>query len=80
MGQASEQMIEEHNNRMAADAEYAADYEAGMNDAWREAEMHDFFLEQEKLEDWFDDYRISADGYEETFVTKPVLIDDDIPF
>ncbi|HEX8637074.1 MAG TPA: hypothetical protein VF692_03350 [Pyrinomonadaceae bacterium] len=80
MGQASEMMIEEHNALMATDEQYAADYEASLIDAWREAEDFEFYLEQEKFEDFFDDYRVAADGYEEIIERKPVLVDDDIPF
>ncbi len=80
MGYASEMMIEEHNARMQSDAEYAEDFSRQMDEAqfqnWLEVE-----LETERLIDWFDDYRIAADGYEENIEPQPtVLVDDDIPF
>jgi hypothetical protein len=64
-----------------ADPEDAADYEQAMIDAWKERETDEYFLEQEKFEDFFDDYRIDVTGYEEIFEPQPtVLVDDDIPF
>ncbi|HEX8289808.1 MAG TPA: hypothetical protein VF556_17635 [Pyrinomonadaceae bacterium] len=81
MGQSSEMMIEEHNERMATDEQYAADYEESMR---MEAAHEEYYfqkeLENEKFEDFFEDYRLAADGYEEIIEPAPVLIDDDIPF
>ncbi len=84
MGYASEQTIDEHNERMATDERYAADYDEAMRiDAALEAEWFAQEKENEKQVDWFDDLKIDYTGYAETIETalvSPLPIDDDIPF
>ncbi len=81
MGQSSEMMIEELNARYETDADFRREYDEQMAlDAWLEDEYFKRELELEKFEDFFDDYRLAADGYEEIIEPEPVFIDDDIPF
>lgn len=78
MGYSSERMIELHNENML-DPNYAEDYcrEMEMEELWQRA----CDLENEKFINWFDDYRISFDGYEE--FDEPIFenqIDEDLSF
>ena len=66
MGYANEMMIEEHNNRMESDA----DCREQVYD--NEREYHESMLaaielekREEKQTEWFSDYRLAHDGYEE---------------
>lgn len=76
MGWASERSIEIHNERMESDADYAAE----MFEQWRTEEYMRRDAEEEIFENFFDDYRISFDGFEEIDEPIIVLIDEDIPF
>lgn len=77
----SDWAIEQHNEQMATDADYAAAYaESEAFDQWRADEYFRREAEEEIYENFFDDYRISFDGVEEIDEAVIVLIDDDIPF
>ncbi len=84
MGWASEMQIDLHNERMATDEQYAADYEENMRmDAALEAAFFESERELEKYVDWFADWRIDFTGFEEIDAPEPednILIDEDIPF
>ena len=82
MGMTSDWAIELHNEQLANDAQYAADYEENMRmDAALEAEFFERERAMEKFTDWFADRRIDYTGYEEIDVPETFhLVDDDIPF
>ena len=81
MGLSSDWAIEEHNHRLETDEEYAAAYAASEAfENWRAEEHMRREAEEEIYENFFDDYRISLDGYEETDEPPVVLFDEDLPF
>lgn len=80
MGYSSEMAIESHNAMLESDADYRAEYEAEMFEMWRAEEHMRREAEEEIFENFFDDYRISFDGFEEIDEPIVILIDSDIPF
>lgn len=78
MGWASERSIEMHNENMQ-DENYAEEY--FQQCAAEEQRQFEFFLMLEKFEDFFEEYKLAHDGYEE--IQMPVVQEvdfDDIPF
>lgn len=68
---------------MDTDPDYAAAYaESEAFDCWREEEYFRKQAEEEIFENFFEDYRISFDGYEENDESTETIyeIDADIPF
>lgn len=77
----SDWAIETHVERMATDEEYAAGYaESQMFDQCQEHEFFKKEAEEEIFENFFDNYRISFDGFEEIDEKPIILFDDDLPF
>lgn len=77
----SDWAIDQHNELMATDEEYAAGYaESQMFDQWQEYEFFKKQAEEEIFENFFDDYRIAFDGYEEQDERTEILSGDDLPF
>lgn len=85
MGFSSEWAIEIHNERMAVDEPYAAEYhESCDRDAAHEAEYFAQELINERFAEWFPDWRLDHTGYEEfdeaIFDLRFDLDDEDLPF
>ena len=66
MGQASEMMIEQHNARMESDEDYREQIYSNERDYYESLEANiELEKQMEKQTDWFSDYRLAHDGFEE---------------